>query len=105
MDQANLKETDVVRDLVELARRTLETAIWLAAPLLLIATVVSLADQRGAGADLAAGHHHLHGAPAGGGGSGGDAADALDGARLLAIHARRCFPISGPICTSAKATR
>lgn len=30
-------------DLVELARRTLEAAIWLAAPLLLIATVVSLA--------------------------------------------------------------
>jgi flagellar biosynthesis protein FliQ len=30
-------------DIVELARRALEAAIWLAAPLLLIATVVSLA--------------------------------------------------------------
>ncbi len=67
-------------DVVELARRTLEAAIWLAAPLLLIATVVSLADQRGAGADLAAGHYAFDGAAAGGGGRGGGSALALDGA-------------------------
>jgi flagellar biosynthetic protein FliQ len=37
------KRTMPSGDVVDLARKTLEAAIWLAAPLLLVATVVSLA--------------------------------------------------------------
>ena len=49
------------------------------------------ADQRGAGADLAAGHDGLDRAAAGGGGRGGVAADAVDGAPDRDVHGAVVF--------------
>ena len=83
---AESEESDVVGNGRQVGTGTLETAVLLAAPLLIALAAGQPADQRRAGADLVAGQHHFQRAPAAGDGGRRDRADALDAAQAVPVH-------------------
>ena len=76
---------------VAMLRHTIETALWMGAPLLIAATVVGLADQCGAGADFAAGHRRYRRCPVCSRWRPPVPADAVDGAPPHRISLCRLF--------------